>query len=206
MTISVQQVSNTSTFYFWKSQTNLLADAMSNYVVTTNSGTATGNAEISGTFTANSISVKGLSVNGYSTIKGVFANGSPGTGGQVLTSNGTSTYWSSVIGSITSISTGGGITGGPITSTGTVSLDIYTGTNLNNTVYPVGSVVSVYTGSIVKTLNSQDNIYLQNLNGVEGDGPPSTILAGTWSNRGLSGTEYRSPSDIRKYYLYQRVL
>ena len=205
MTITIQPVANTNTFYFWKTQTNLLADAMSNRAVTTNSNTASGNAYITGTFGANVVTANSISVNGYSTIKGIFANGSSGTSGQVLVSNGSGTYWASLVGSVTEINTSAGLSGGPITTTGTISLDLYTGSTSTNTIYPVGSIVSVYTGTAVKVLNSQEQIYLQNLSGVEGAGDVSTLLSGTWRNRGLCGTEYRSPSDIRRYYLYQRV-
>ena len=57
MTITVANTSNTSTFQYWLSRTNELADAMTNRAVTTNSNTAVGNAAITGTFTANSINV-----------------------------------------------------------------------------------------------------------------------------------------------------
>ena len=57
MTITVANTSNTSTFEYWLNRTNELADAMSNYAVTTDSNTAVGNAAITGTFTANSINV-----------------------------------------------------------------------------------------------------------------------------------------------------
>jgi hypothetical protein len=53
MTIEVAQISNTNTFQYVFNRVNELANAMSNYTVTTNSNTAVGNAAISGTFTAN---------------------------------------------------------------------------------------------------------------------------------------------------------
>lgn len=206
MTVSVPQVSNTNTFYFWKNQTNLLADVISTVAVTTNSNTAIGNAAISGMFTSNSVNTFSLSVAGTSNLKGIYANNALGSNGQVLTSNGSSTYWSSLVGTITQLNTGGGLTGGPITSTGTVSLDLYTGSQSNNTNYPVGTIVSVYTGANVagqRAVSSVEVIYTDNLQGIEGvSGSP---LSGTWRNRGLCGTDYRSPSEIRYYYLYQRV-
>jgi hypothetical protein len=63
MTIQVQQVTNTSSFSFWVNRTNDLANAISNYAVTTQSNTAVGNAAITGTFTANSINVNTFLVN-----------------------------------------------------------------------------------------------------------------------------------------------
>lgn len=63
MTITVANTSNTNTFEYWVNRTNELADAMTNYVVTTDSNTATGNASITGTFSANAISVGNSTVN-----------------------------------------------------------------------------------------------------------------------------------------------
>lgn len=52
------------------------------------------------------------------------ANGSVGTAGQVLASNGTSVYWADAggTGTVTSVDSGSGLTGGPITGTGTLSV------------------------------------------------------------------------------------
>jgi hypothetical protein len=57
----------------------------------------------------------------------IVANGSFGTAGQVLTSNGTTMYWSTVSGgggsgTVTQVNTGIGLSGGPITTTGTISV------------------------------------------------------------------------------------
>lgn len=206
MTVSIQQVSNTSTFNFWKTQTNFMANAFSTVVVSTNSNTAVGNASISGTFTCNTVNAFNVNAAGITNIKGLSANNSLGTSGQVLSSNGSSVYWSSIAGTITQLNTGGGITGGPINSTGTVSLDLYTGSSSSFTNYPIGSTVSVHTGINLagqRAVSSVEVIYTDNLQGVSGaSGLP---LTGTWRNRGLCGTDYRSPSEIRYYYLYQRV-
>ena len=53
MTVSVNAIANTNTFDFWRNRTNELANAMSTVAVTVNSNTATGNADITGSFTAN---------------------------------------------------------------------------------------------------------------------------------------------------------
>jgi hypothetical protein len=57
MTINVANTFLTNTYDYWRTRTNELATAMSTYAVTTNSNTAIGNASISGTFSANVISV-----------------------------------------------------------------------------------------------------------------------------------------------------
>lgn len=55
MTITVANTTNTNSMAYLINRTNELADAMTNYVVTTESNTAVGNAAISGTLTANKI-------------------------------------------------------------------------------------------------------------------------------------------------------
>jgi hypothetical protein len=52
MTVSVANVANTNTFDYWRNRTNELANAMSTVAVTVNSNTASGNAAITGIFTA----------------------------------------------------------------------------------------------------------------------------------------------------------
>ena len=63
MTVTVANTSNTNTFDYWRNRTNELATAMSTKAVTTDSNTATGNAAITGRFTANNISVGNSTVN-----------------------------------------------------------------------------------------------------------------------------------------------
>lgn len=53
MTVTVANTSNTQTFSYWLNRTNELADAMTNKVVTVETDATTGNAAITGTFTAN---------------------------------------------------------------------------------------------------------------------------------------------------------
>jgi hypothetical protein len=78
---------------------------------------------------------------------GLQANGGIGTAGQVLSSNGTTIYWSTPSGSgtVTSVATGNGLTGGPITSTGTVSVLANNGITANST----GLFVTQGTGAVV---------------------------------------------------------
>ena len=53
---------------------------------------------------------------------GISANGSIGTNGQVLFSNGTSAFWNTLTTGVTSVATGNGISGGTITGSGTLQL------------------------------------------------------------------------------------
>jgi hypothetical protein len=94
----------------------------------------------------------------------IIAAGISGTAGQVLTSNGSgNVYWSTVTsggaGSLTSISTGDGLTGGPITSTGTISVLANSGIIANayglfvNTSYiaTLAANSAAYLGSVAAT-------------------------------------------------------
>jgi disulfide oxidoreductase YuzD len=66
-------------------------------------------------------------------LKKVSANGSLGTAGEVLHSNGSTTYWAVDDQGVTSVATGNGMTGGTITTTGTVSVVANTGIVANAT-------------------------------------------------------------------------
>lgn len=72
---------------------------------------------------------------------GLSANGSTGTSGQVLASNGSSTYWYTIPagGSVTSVASGSGLTGGPITTSGILSVNAGTGIIANTTGVHVNS-------------------------------------------------------------------
>jgi len=64
------------------------------------------------------------SVNNVIFSGGVYANGGFGTSGEVLASNGTSLYWTAVsgTGTVTQVDSGNGLSGGPITTSGTLSV------------------------------------------------------------------------------------
>jgi hypothetical protein len=78
---------------------------------------------------------------------GLSSNGGFGTAGQVLHSNGTATYWGvdDNSGTVTSVGTGNGLTGGAITTTGTVSVLANSGITANTT----GLFVTQGTGTVV---------------------------------------------------------
>lgn len=78
---------------------------------------------------------------------GFNVNGSVGSAGQVLLSNGTSSYWGTDQQGVTSVSSGNGLSGGPITTTGTLSVAAGDGIISNTT------GVFVYAGTGV-TVNS----------------------------------------------------
>ena len=66
MTVTVANTANTNTFDYWRNRTNELADAMTNKTVTVESNTATGNAAITGTFSANVLFLGNTTVNSIS--------------------------------------------------------------------------------------------------------------------------------------------
>lgn len=96
-----------------------------------------------------------LNVTGNATIKAIVANGSVGSAGQSLFSDGASIYWGSGAGSgtITQIDSGDGLSGGPITSSGTLSVLANTGIIANATGLYVNS-------SYIATLDANNATYL----------------------------------------------
>jgi hypothetical protein len=73
-------------------------------------------------------------ITGNLTVKAVIANGSIGSPGQTLASNGSAVYWTTVAGTgtVTQVDTGNGLTGGPITSSGAVSVNANDGIVANS--------------------------------------------------------------------------
>jgi hypothetical protein len=98
-------------------------------------------------------------------------------------------------GTVTSVATGNGLTGGTITTSGTISLDIYTGSNRVNTSFPIGTMVLVSGipgyGGTGYNLAQAATIYLPTGGAYPGqvftwgaNGQPNTTLSGTWRFRG----------------------
>ena len=98
---------------------------------------------------------------------GIFANGSLGTAGHTLHSNGSSVYWADDDQGVTSVTAGTGLSGGTITGTGTLSAVAGTGTVVNTTGIHVNAS---YIGTIAPTLTG-------------------TGASGTWSIN-VTGTAY----------------
>lgn len=99
----------------------------------TGSSLAPLNARLFGSFQADSLSVgSGFTANSsiLTISTPVRVNGSLGTAGQVLTSNGTASLWTtppSSSGTVTQINTGVGLSGGPITNSGSIQVRANTG-------------------------------------------------------------------------------
>jgi len=95
----------------------------------------------------------------------IIANGAFGTDGQVLASNGTTMYWATGgggSGTVTQVNTGNGLSGGPITTTGTLSVVANNGLASNSTgVFVVAGtgVTSNATGvHIGQAVGTTDNV------------------------------------------------
>lgn len=87
-----------------------------------------------------------LAVTGTVTLTSISANGGLGAAGQVLTSNGSGTYWSTT-GGVSSVASGNGLTGGPITTSGTISILANNGITANSS----GLFVRANTGLFTNT-------------------------------------------------------
>ena len=117
---------------------------------------------VDGSFLANSTTVT------IGTTTGLSANGSVGINGQVLASNGTTVYWAnSTNGTVTSIASGNGLTGGPITSTGTLSVQAGDGiiSNATGTYVRAGTGVTVNSTGvhIGQSVATTDNVTFADL-------------------------------------------
>lgn len=106
--------------------------------------------------------VTNLNVTANATISAIVANGSLGTPGQVLTTNSTGIYWESIAGSgtVTSVDSGDGLSGGPITDSGTISVLANNGISANST----GVFVVQGTGTVVNATGVHVNsVYIGTL-------------------------------------------
>ena len=135
-------------------------------------------------------------------VKGIIANGEIGTVGQILHSNGSVAYWAlddNSGGTITSVATANGLSGGPITTTGTIGVVTGSTLTVNTTGIHVNSALSItdlaLTGNLTvsgtrtyintTTLEVGDNIVT--LNADLGANPPTEnagieIMRGTSAN------------------------
>ena len=99
----------------------------------------------------------------------------------------------SVPASVTSVTAGSGLTGGTITTTGTIALDVYTGSTDTNADYPIGTTLMVMlTGSTPYARNASNGIKYATANNwqfVDSAGT-GTALTGTWRARGAFSITY----------------
>lgn len=104
---------------------------------------------------------------------GIYANGGLGSAGEVLHSNGSSVYWSTDDPGVTSVATGNGLTGGTITTTGTLSVLANTGLVANATGLHVNSSVMLTSGN--QTISGGFSVTSYNLGTGSGTVTPSAV-------------------------------
>jgi hypothetical protein len=157
----------TETFNTWLLRTNDIISALSSEVLTANSTQGiTGsineskNARLYGTFTANTIATNSYTANSthfvISPSAKLLLNNSNGGAGQVLTTDGSVVYWSSPPGSgtVTKIITGNGLAGGPIDTTGTITVKAGTGIKVDTSGVSVNTTyISTLTTNATTLLN-----------------------------------------------------
>ena len=171
---------NTTAF---ENVTQSITNSQVGYAVSTNTINSAVLRDGSGNFSAGTITASlsgntggthiGAVVLGSSSLS---ANGGVGTAGQVLHSNGSATYWAAddnAGGTVTSVASGNGITGGTITSTGTLSAVAGTGTVVNATGIHVNA-------TYIATLNA-NNAYYINGNTVV------SVMESLRANRNITG-------------------
>jgi len=98
----------------------------------------------------------------------LYANSSQGTAGQVLTSNAAGVFWNTPTVYVSSVATGNGLTGGPITSTGTVSVLANSGIVSNAT----GTYVLANNGIIANSFG----VFADGANGISVDASGINVL------------------------------
>lgn len=102
-----------------------IGNSTPSHKLSVNGAVAFGNSTITGFINATTTGQFGGNLRLAST-SAIIANNVAGTSGQVLTSNGSAVYWSTVSsgsGTVTSITAGTGLSGGTITTTGTLSVN-----------------------------------------------------------------------------------
>jgi hypothetical protein len=128
------------------------------------------------------------------TAVGLQANGGIGTAGQVLHSNGTTVYWANDDGSVTSITAGNGLSGGTITTTGTIAVVAGNTTLISNAtgVYVNAAALSIatsqLTGDVALGTNTSGN-YVATITAGNGISGSSTTEGGTPTIAVVAGTD-----------------
>ena len=123
---------------------------------------------------------------------GLLANGGLGTAGQVLHSNGTSVYWATDDGSVTSITAANGLSGGTITTTGTIAVTGGSTLTVNTTGVHVNTAnlsiaTSQLTGDVALGTNTSGN-YVATITAGNGISGSSTTEGGTPTIAVVAGT------------------
>jgi hypothetical protein len=125
-----------------------------------------------------------------------------GSGISVTNAAGAITIANTSAGTVTSITAGSGLAGGTITTSGTISVDVYNGTTQTNTSLAVGTYVvaqtssltiyNIYTSLSVWSAPSAGSSVFTTYNPTGGAG----VMSGTWRSMGII-----SASDVATYLM-----
>lgn len=108
--------------------------------------------------------------------------------------------WATVSGGVTSITAGNGLTGGTITTSGTIALDFYTGSVSTNTSFPIGSYLYSQNGTAGLNNNASRTLYAGAGNRITDSSGVGSAISGTWVARGNGGGTI-----CGQYNLMQRI-
>lgn len=174
--------------------TSTVANSSGVYATTVNAASHTVGSDVvansSGVFTTGTVNAATLSVGSdfkanatqitVGTSVGLSANGTLGTSGQVLHSNGTTIYWANTVADLTEVVAGSGLTGGG--DTGSVTLNIGQGN---------GIAVSA------------DSIRVQQANGIVVDSGGVSVAAGTGLTVNATGVHIGQPVETTSAVTFQ---
>lgn len=150
---------------YYANATNITSGSLPYAQIPANVANTTGAFTFSGIHTHSANIIMGPSA-------AITANGTAGASGQVLTSNGTAVFWTSPAASgVTSVASGSGLTGGPITGTGTLAV------NANN------GIASNATGVYVIAANGTQ-VTAAGVNVLAGNGQIVSNTTGLWISQG----------------------
>ena len=129
---------------FYTNATNITTGTLPYAQIPANIVNTTSNFTVAGAWTFNANTTWGAADHIIlSSTSGISANGSYGTAGQVLHSNGTAVYWDTDDQGVTSVATANGLSGGTITTTGTIGLTTGSTQTVNSTGLHVNSTLSI---------------------------------------------------------------
>jgi hypothetical protein len=130
---------------------------------------------------------------------GLSANGGFGTAGHTLHSNGTATYWSADDQGVTSVATANGLTGGTITSTGTLGVATGSTLTVNTTGIHVNTTLSIASLAATSNLsvgNSTVNTYITGTQVQGNQNDTVSAPAYSWSTDTTTGLYRPAASQI----------
>lgn len=181
MTVTIANVALTNTFDFWRGQTNILADTMTNKVVTTASNSAAGNAAVRGTFQSSILLANAIggaaTVYSNDTINTTSANLTV-TSGLVVANN----VWGTGTLSIGNTTVNTAITSTTLTTTGAISGGSLAIAGAITGVTTITSNASGHFKSGNATVNSTANatgFYVNNASGTATITPAAITVSGT---------------------------